>query len=288
MAIVRADERGRRPRLLERSLPLAILLALLLVVAGISGSRRDGVRTSPDISSTMGDYLFTALVMAYAIAGVVAIAMLVVGVRFRGRWETPPSSLHTLVTLLVFFGIAGLLTLAIHRAPDRPPPADDNPTARGELRPEDERARRTDPARFRWEVPAALAGLGGAALGAYALRRRRGDVLHTPVHEEVAAVLDETLDDLRSEHDFRRAVVAAYARLEQVLARHGTARREAEAPYEYLARMLSELNVSAAAARRLTELFERAKFSPHAIDERMKHDAIDALVSVRDELRAAS
>jgi hypothetical protein len=38
---------------------------------------------------------------------------------------------------------------------------------------------------------------------------------------------------------------------------------------------------------RLTELFERAKFSPHAIDAAMKEEAIDALESLRDELRSA-
>ena len=49
--------------------------------------------------------------------------------------------------------------------------------------------------------------------------------------------------------------------------------------------MLAELTGSAAAARRLTRLFERAKFSEHAIDVRMKEDAIDAVGAVRDELR---
>jgi hypothetical protein len=38
----------------------------------------------------------------------------------------------------------------------------------------------------------------------------------------------------------------------------------------------------------LTALFERAKFSTHQIDPGMKNDAIDALVTVRDELRAAT
>jgi hypothetical protein len=36
----------------------------------------------------------------------------------------------------------------------------------------------------------------------------------------------------------------------------------------------------------LTELFERAKFSPHAIDAEMKDEAIGALIAVRDDLRA--
>ena len=39
--------------------------------------------------------------------------------------------------------------------------------------------------------------------------------------------------------------------------------------------------------RRLVDLFVRAKFSQHEVDERMKDEAIGALQHVRDELRAA-
>ena len=59
-----------------------------------------------------------------------------------------------------------------------------------------------------------------------------------------AAAVDESLDDLRAEPDPRRAVIAAYARLERVLAAHGLPRKPAEAPLEYLGRMLAELSVS--------------------------------------------
>jgi hypothetical protein len=38
----------------------------------------------------------------------------------------------------------------------------------------------------------------------------------------------------------------------------------------------------------LTHLFERAKFSPHEIDVRMKDDAIETLTALRDELVAAT
>ena len=99
--------------------------------------------------------------------------------------------------------------------------------------------------------------------------------------------MDESLDDLRAEPDPRRAVIAAYARLERVLAAHGLPRNPAEAPLEYLGRMLTELSVSDRAARALTELFERAKFSQHAVGSEMKEQAIEALETVRDDLLAA-
>jgi hypothetical protein len=45
--------------------------------------------------------------------------------------------------------------------------------------------------------------------------------------------------------------------------------------------------VRAPAVKDLTELFERAKFSTHEIDQPMKERAIAALVSVREDLEAA-
>ena len=70
----------------------------------------------------------------------------------------------------------------------------------------------------------------------------------------------------------------------RTMAAGGVPRHESEAPLEYLARMLDVIKVSAHSARRLTQLFERARFSPHEIDGRMKEDAIEALSGLRAEL----
>ena len=59
----------------------------------------------------------------------------------------------------------------------------------------------------------------------------------------LADVLDETLDDLRAETDPRRAVIAAYARMERALAAYGLPRRPSEAPDEYLQRIFADLEV---------------------------------------------
>ena len=64
-----------------------------------------------------------------------------------------------------------------------------------------------------------------------------------------------------------QAVIAAYARLERALAAYGLPRRPSEAPEEYVARILVDLDVGTASVRRLTSLFERAKFSQHVVDE---------------------
>ena len=70
------------------------------------------------------------------------------------------------------------------------------------------------------------------------------------------------------------------------LGRAGLPRRPAEAPREYLGRVLPAVGAGAVSVERLTALFERAKFSPHAIDAAMKDEAITALEPLRDELRS--
>lgn len=105
--------------------------------------------------------------------------------------------------------------------------------------------------------------------------------------EALADVLAATLDDLRAERDPRRAVIGAYARMERSLAAAGLARTEAEAPEEYLDRVLAELAVSPAAAGRLTTLFAWARFSRHDVRPEMKDEAIETLVELQDELAAA-
>jgi Domain of unknown function (DUF4129) len=105
---------------------------------------------------------------------------------------------------------------------------------------------------------------------------------------ELAAALDvvlkDTLEDLHGELDPRTAVIRTYARMEQTFAAYGVPRQPAEAPLEYLARVLDRLQVSAFAAEQLTKLFARAKFSTHAIDAGMKAEAIEALRGLRTEL----
>ena len=84
----------------------------------------------------------------------------------------------------------------------------------------------------------------------------------------------------------RAAVLAAYARMEAALAQVDLGRRASEAPREYLARFEAGLGGGRGPAERLTTLFERARFSPHAIDERLRADALDALSALRAELEA--
>jgi hypothetical protein len=104
---------------------------------------------------------------------------------------------------------------------------------------------------------------------------------------DVAESISDAIDDLESEPDARRAVIAAYARMEGSFGRHGLRRQTSETATEYLQRILLGLTTRVEAVGRLTGLFEQAKFSDHPIDGRMKQDAIDSLRLIRDDLRVA-
>jgi hypothetical protein len=119
-------------------------------------------------------------------------------------------------------------------------------------------------------------------------RRRQEEDDPEVMRVTVAQVLSETLDDLVREPDPRKAVIGAYARMERTLAARGFPREESEAPDEYLARILAVVGASGHSVRRLTRLFERARFSEHEIDSAMKNDAIDSLTGLRAELLVAT
>jgi Domain of unknown function (DUF4129) len=123
--------------------------------------------------------------------------------------------------------------------------------------------------------------VGGAVL--LVRWRRAGPVGEESAEEALAAAAVESLDDLRAEGDVRRAIIACYARMERALTAVGASRRPAEAPVEYLRRVL--MSFAPAPGRRLTELFERAAFSiePMGVPERER--AIAALEALRAATR---
>lgn len=141
-----------------------------------------------------------------------------------------------------------------------------------------------------WAAGGVAAAFLGAA-GLVALRRRRSADAVADEDDEavraVSALVEESLDDLRSERDARRAVIACYARMERMLSRLGLPREPFEAPFEYLERVLVRLRATTRSARRLTHLFEEAKFSEHVVNDRMRNEAIDTLSSLQRELRTA-
>jgi hypothetical protein len=141
-----------------------------------------------------------------------------------------------------------------------------------------------------WIAIVALAAGGGWLYYNWRTRKRRTAVpldRERTVAEDFAASIGDAIDDLEAEPDARRAVIAAYARMEAVLARNGLRRRPSETPVEYLRRILLGLKARGDPVSRLTSLFEQAKFSRHDIDASMKQDAIGALREIRADLQGA-
>jgi Domain of unknown function (DUF4129) len=141
-----------------------------------------------------------------------------------------------------------------------------------------------------WVLPLVLSALaGGIVVLLFTLRARRRPVVSVDGDlEKVDAVrvaVDASLRDLRDGQDPRRAVVAAYRRMEQTLTAAGLPRRPAETAREYVVHALTSLELRAEPPRTLTTLFERARFSVGPIDVAMRDQAIDALVAMQDELK---
>jgi len=273
------------------ALALLILGFLVLVTLAASGGRPTlhGHLAARPVPNTLQDSWVTLLTITYA---VVIVGVLITLFRRRGRFEDPGSQwLRNYCVVLAFMALfTGIGYLVITHGHFR------ERLQKQQARQGQTRIRRPLPlkalparhAHFQW--PLAL-GLGALVLlgGVWVVvRRDRRPEPPTPgesVEEELARAIGSTIDDLRSERDARRAVIAAYANMERILASHGLARSRAEVPYEYLARVLRVLQVSESSVRSLTELFEYAKFSPHEIDETMKEQAIESLVAVQEELR---
>lgn len=135
-------------------------------------------------------------------------------------------------------------------------------------------------------IVASLLAIAGIWL-ALRERRRRTVPVATSAPHGLAAAVDESLEDIGSEPDPRRAVIKAYERMERALTASGTPRDRAETPLEYLRRALVAVNASKSSIRRLTDLFEQARFSRHVIDSMMKQEAIEALTALRSELDGA-
>ncbi len=294
------DENGERglPRSVKAALAGLGLAGLLAVVALAARSRQPGdgggVRLHQrEVPAWVANDLLTIIVIGYALGAVILVVAMIV---LRDEWKPPKGrnwlrQFVMLAILLTAVTVLGYrferLRNAHHARTSHTQTIAGGRTPRPQTLPKLPAARR--PAKFDWVFAAAVGG-GLALLAVLLLARRRGELAVAEgetVEEELSAVVSDTIDDLRAETDPRRAVIAAYARMERVLGRHGQPRDPSEAPYEYLTRILLRLRVRPAAVRDLTELFERAKFSTHEIDLSMKERAIAALVSVRDDLQAA-
>jgi hypothetical protein len=272
--------RGRRRGVLAAA--VAVVLLGLVAVGSLRGPLGSG-RGRPRYPADLIDSLILLLVLAMLAAAVLAAIAMWTDRRMIGRRPRRGGNLSLLLPMAAvlllwlfrdLFGLGG--------GGDDPPATTlpDQSTIDPAVPPPDPGV-----------VPLVVAGLALAAMIGLAVaqllsERRRRRPPRTP-GERLVELLDDTLEDLEREPDPRRAVIAAWARMERGLAAAGLPRRPAEAPFEYAGRVLESALARPGSVHRLTGLFERAKFSRHAIGEADRDEAIAALRAVRREVAEA-
>jgi hypothetical protein len=265
------------------------LCALLAVVALASrGSRpaSSGGSSSRALPGDVFDYVFTfSILLALVMVAAAAYLRATAGPERKKAWE-----LRQMVMFVVAIAAVSVAAVVIAEQLRENPNqglarliGDRTTSVRTDA--EGRPVQPTQP-EFEWAAVLIAGALVGVGYGVYRLGRKKRPPEDRTLREDLAAILDDTLGKLWDEQDPRRAVILAYAWMERTLGAHGLPRVPSEAPLEYLARVLIDLDASRESVFELTALFERAKFSPHDVDEAMKHEAIAALTAVRDDLRA--
>jgi hypothetical protein len=291
-------------------LGLGLVAGLAVLLAMVAAGSKARVGGGPSVGSAAVRLGFGALEFLAVVALLGGLALLVVGFpRPRRRRddepelvvERPPVPWYAKLLMLglvviLLGGLAGSLLVLRHQLqePQMAPPAPTAPVpprSPGSLPP----TSGTPPGAgdplmpVLWAVGAMAVG-AAVWVGTARLRARRGTASPGRTPRPAGPVVDEalrlSLEDLRREPDPRRAIVAAYARMLAVLGRLGVRRRAAEAPLEYLRRLLGALEGDPEPVRRLTDLFELAEFSRQPVTEALRDEAIGALEAVRARLGA--
>ena len=264
---------------------MAVVLGLLLVVGASARRPLDGGAAAPALPTwpllfVVGVGLVVSAALGLAVLG--PIMRVRAGQSGRSALRAGPLTLS--LSLLVPAAIIALYstqgTNGERKAIGRPTPASHDKLAG---KPGERGAdHSTGIAALSAGIGAGVVGFAGLAI-VRARRRRETDVEPRAM---VAAGARDAAAAAAIPADPRAAVLAAYARMETALASVGLARRPSDAPREYLARLEAGLGGGRAPAARLTELFERARFSPHPVGEDSRAEAIGALETLRMELEA--
>jgi uncharacterized membrane protein YidH (DUF202 family) len=285
----------RRGGSTARTLAIGAVVVLLVAVVAVAstGSVPTGTGgSSRRPSEGLLDTAFSLFLVLMVLCTVFVAVMLTFFRRYNPTAGTPKrrSPLQSIVSFVLTLALFAVIVRALtgssgERSGLRLPFGGNADGSRP-----DSDATRYEPELAVWPVVAVVALLAIVALAFWLSargRRAAREPMATTPREALADVLGETLDDLRAEQDPRRAVIAAYARMERALAAAGLPRTPAEAPEEYLDRALQAVELSPRAAGRLTALFAWARFSVHDVRPEMKDEAIETLEQVQCELAAA-
>ncbi|MGE0793774.1 MAG: DUF4129 domain-containing protein [Acidimicrobiia bacterium] len=270
-----------------------LLVALVLVVVAISDP--------PAGLADIGDPGWVADVMMGSVAVTAIVGAIVIPVALvlaAGGPTGPNKKLRTtkswlvraigpLVPLLIIF----VLVAWMRQSGNRVPLADtifgsSDVASESDGTGEERRARPTN-----WAV-VGLTAAGLAVLGTAAVIAIRRDGPAPPPEPEegwervsLAEAAQASIEVLEEEPDHRKAVIAAYARMEQLFGAAGLPRRPAETAREHVDRALDRLGAPADVVAVLAQRFEEARFSTRPIGPDARAAAVDALTRLRDEMQ---
>jgi uncharacterized protein DUF4129 len=276
----------------------ARLILLVLVLLGLVAlASRPATSASGDLSApawigVASDTIAQTLLIVLLVAAVVATAINVWAILPLPRGVPRSRPFSASITAYLYFAAAVCFLILLRQRLPRPPVAPTRSTGGGlgigsVTAPLSDHAISWLSFLMAFIIILTAAGLLVRWWRSVGGSRAAGPPASAESFNRVAAAVENSLDELHAEADPRRAVIAAYAHLEADLKAVGRPRQPAEAPLEYLARILSDFGVGSAPLRRLTDLFEWAKFSQHTVAPSMKEDAIAALLQVRADLADA-
>ena len=271
----------RRRRLLGVAAIALAVLGLLMLTA-VAAQSLPGTTRSLDLSWTIDALQLLKVAAGLAVVGGVLWLMIGrTGRPTRARGKEVSNKRGTLMLLLIL----GVLALLIWLIPDREPAEEAEQPAPEIAVSEEFEFLPTENVGQVWPL---LALVGAVAVAAFAVRLVGRPEDQTRVEPEAGAILADTLADaieaLSWAEDPRSVIIRAYHEIERALGAHGLPRLASEAPREYLGRVLRDAHVDPSSITRLTELFERARFSDHELSEAERAEAINAMETVRDEL----
>jgi hypothetical protein len=296
---------ARRARLL--ALPVFTLLIVAVVYGAAARAGGAGPSSTDEQASIVATTVIVTLLGLSMVAFLlVAIWHMLTGERRRGPAQEQPPALglkYQLIGGAIVITIFALLVLLFAEFAHRHAPT----VAGGALRSQSHAYPNTHPLPYSvaagaWTTAAFAALVAAVFVYPRARRRllRRGQkpfadlsglsapeplVDATAMRQPLAAVV---VADPRTEPDPRRAVMAAWMAMTDVIGRLWRPRQDSEAPQEYVNEALLEAGVGSGSAARLTNLFEFARWGGRQVGEEMRAEAIAALEAVRAELRDAS
>lgn len=135
--------------------------------------------------------------------------------------------------------------------------------------------------------------LGAAARSTTKFRRRAirekppVRISQLTAEEDVVAALDAGLLDLDDDAaDPRTAVIACWVRLEQAAAAAGVPRLPDDTATDLVVRMLARRHLDAGVLNGFADVYRRARYATHRVDDDMRLQARASLHRLRDELTA--